>query len=294
MMDGYGEIIEKTEILSPAQKAEVRKLEAVCRKKDGIRLSYPEEPGEAECHYLLKNSRDGELISALAFIPYDDHTAECVAFTHPGSRRKGCFTRLLNLVTEEYEEVDLLFPVSGSCEDTLAALQALGAEEESREYQMQRMLTEKTGMQTGIIETGEAADVLVLAETADMWKSGLAETADMRESDVAKAADAWAGDFLSVTRELVFYPWGTDNEAAGALQTTPISECGVCLHHVEIDSRFRGRGLGSRMIRRLLEVLAGSGVKTVVLQVSADNIPALRLYEKTGFRITETLSYYWF
>mgnify|MGYP005804173691 FL=1 len=30
----------------------------------------------------------------------------------------------------------------------------------------------------------------------------------------------------------------------------------------------------------------------VLLQVSGDNAVALRLYEKTGFRITETLSYY--
>ena len=30
----------------------------------------------------------------------------------------------------------------------------------------------------------------------------------------------------------------------------------------------------------------------MTLQVSSQNVPALELYKKTGFRITETLSYY--
>jgi ribosomal protein S18 acetylase RimI-like enzyme len=45
----------------------------------------------------------------------------------------------------------------------------------------------------------------------------------------------------------------------------------------------RGRGLGARMLRELLEAAAGS-FSAVSLSVQIDN-PALRLYERTGFRI---------
>jgi ribosomal protein S18 acetylase RimI-like enzyme len=47
----------------------------------------------------------------------------------------------------------------------------------------------------------------------------------------------------------------------------------------------RGRGLGGRMLRELLDAATGA-FGAVSLSVRADN-PALRLYERTGFRIVE-------
>ncbi|WP_243134402.1 GNAT family N-acetyltransferase [Enterocloster asparagiformis] len=46
------------------------------------------------------------------------------------------------------------------------------------------------------------------------------------------------------------------------------------------------------MIRQLQDLTPAIGISTLTLQVSGDNLPALRLYKKTGFHITETLSYY--
>jgi ribosomal protein S18 acetylase RimI-like enzyme len=46
------------------------------------------------------------------------------------------------------------------------------------------------------------------------------------------------------------------------------------------------------MLEKLFALLAAAGIKKVILQVSGDNAAALALYKKTGFRITETLSYY--
>jgi ribosomal protein S18 acetylase RimI-like enzyme len=43
----------------------------------------------------------------------------------------------------------------------------------------------------------------------------------------------------------------------------------------------RGRGIGSNLLKRLLES-AGAVYRKVCLSVSADN-PALRLYERVGF-----------
>jgi GNAT superfamily N-acetyltransferase len=48
-------------------------------------------------------------------------------------------------------------------------------------------------------------------------------------------------------------------------------------------SRLRGRGLGERMLRALLDA-AADRFDAVSLSVRADN-PALRLYERTGFRV---------
>lgn len=272
----YVEIIEKTALLSPEQREAVRQLVESCRAQDDIRLSYPVEPDMAKSHYLLWKGQDRQLLSVLAFVPYDETGAECIAFTHPQYRNQGCFSRLLAQVVETYEDCDILFPVSGKCGDTMAALQALGAELESCEHQMQRELP----VPQHPVHSAE--------------KAKLAENVGDRHSreEAEDGAEPAAGNFLKDDVEFTFYPWGCDCAAAGTMQTSPVSDHGVCLHHVEIYPEFRGKGMGLEMIRLLLKRLAQCHVRTVVLQVSSDNLPALRLYEKTGFRITETLSYY--
>lgn len=311
---GHAEIIEKTELLSPEQKEAVRQLIEVCRAQDDVRLSYPMEPDMAESHYLLWKDQDRQLLSVLAFVPYDETGAECIAFTHPKYRNRGCFSRLLTQVVEDYEDCDILFPVSGECEDTMAALQALGAELESCEHQMQRELDSSTYM-----ESKENKEDTAYAEnTAHVEKTAYAENAARAENiasdvgvqaaekaklvenaegqcgrkEIENRSGKAAGNFLKGDVAITFYPWGYDCAAAGMMRTSPVSEHGVCLHHVEIFPEFRGRGMGKQMICLLLERLAECHVRTVILQVSSDNLSALRLYEKTGFQITETLSYY--
>ena len=47
-----------------------------------------------------------------------------------------------------------------------------------------------------------------------------------------------------------------------------------------------------RQVRELLRLAPDMGLSAITLQVSGDNTPAVNLYKKTGFHITETLSYY--
>ena len=85
--------------------------------------------------------------------------------------------------------------------------------------------------------------------------------------------------------------WLSGDQKAGSfsLYLQPPS---ACLFEVETAEPFRGRGLGQAMIRQLQDLTPAIGISTLTLQVSGDNLPALRLYKKTGFHITETLSYY--
>jgi len=52
---------------------------------------------------------------------------------------------------------------------------------------------------------------------------------------------------------------------------------------------WRGRGLGQRFVRGILERLRHRGLRAICLLVSQDNRRAIRVYEDTGFVITETL-----
>jgi ribosomal-protein-alanine N-acetyltransferase len=53
---------------------------------------------------------------------------------------------------------------------------------------------------------------------------------------------------------------------------------------VAVADRWRGRGLARRLLDLHLRRLAGLGVEAVFLEVEDGNKPALRLYDRAGFR----------
>jgi [ribosomal protein S18]-alanine N-acetyltransferase len=53
---------------------------------------------------------------------------------------------------------------------------------------------------------------------------------------------------------------------------------------VAVARAWQGRGLARRLLDLHLRRLAGFGLRSVFLEVAEDNIPALRLYARAGFR----------
>lgn len=91
------------------------------------------------------------------------------------------------------------------------------------------------------------------------------------------------GDEPAATRFTIF----VDYEPAGMLQYSEENEPDY--RHAEIDvfldPRHHGRGHGPDAMRTLIRHLVEDrGHHRVVLSVDVDNAPAIRAYEKTGFR----------
>ena len=62
---------------------------------------------------------------------------------------------------------------------------------------------------------------------------------------------------------------------------------------VAVARRQRGRGLARRLLNLHLRRLAGLGARTVFLEVDEHNAPALRLYQRAGFReVSRRPNYY--
>jgi ribosomal-protein-alanine N-acetyltransferase len=53
---------------------------------------------------------------------------------------------------------------------------------------------------------------------------------------------------------------------------------------VAVSATRRGKGLARRLLDLHLRRLAGLGARAVFLEVGQDNVPALRLYKRAGFR----------
>ena len=64
------------------------------------------------------------------------------------------------------------------------------------------------------------------------------------------------------------------------------------LYEVEVKERERNKGIATACLQELLERLTEQGAVTVYLQVGSYNKPAVHLYEKLGFEISEELCYY--
>ena len=124
--------------LSSAQKEAAAALVELCCRHDQITRAYPfTEDGVT--HYLLYG-KDQLLYAILAWIDLNDTSAECVAFTRPDLRCRGYFSALLDRALETHGEQDLYFAASETCADTMAVLDALGAELTAQEHQMERQI----------------------------------------------------------------------------------------------------------------------------------------------------------
>lgn len=243
-----------TSHLTAKQEQQIADLTALCRTQDSISLSYPESE-DRENNYLLYAS-NGVLLSALAVVLLDDTSLECVAFTHPDHRNKGCFSALLSALLGTYDDYDILFPVSGSCPDTTKTLHALEAEPVSAEHQMELSL--HTRPNPSSFTAMDSYQLLLTNHKDNACHFSLTDGTTM----------------------------------CGSCETLQLSADTICLHHVLITPSLRGKGLGHILMNHLLCALYDKGIRHILLQVSGDNVPALALYKKTGFRITETLSYY--
>lgn len=68
----------------------------------------------------------------------------------------------------------------------------------------------------------------------------------------------------------------------------------AAIETLNVDPCFQGNGIGMRLLKAAEEDMIASGIKWMRLEVSINNLPALRLYEKAGFKITAFLPSFYF
>lgn len=64
------------------------------------------------------------------------------------------------------------------------------------------------------------------------------------------------------------------------------------LYEVEVDKKKRNKGIATACLTELFQTLTAEEAVTIYLQVGSYNEPAVHLYEKLGFEISEELCYY--
>jgi len=70
-----------------------------------------------------------------------------------------------------------------------------------------------------------------------------------------------------------------------------LEDCNLGLFDIVVDKAFRNTGVGYHIVENLLRWGRKNGADRAYLQVLSDNFPAIRLYEKMGFR---EIYQYWY
>jgi len=198
---------------------------------------------------------DGIIRSAAAFSMEDDDAYECCACTDPDFRKQGMFSAILETAIDELpEDTQFLFYTDRKSADTLAVLSSLEAECMIDEHMME-------------------IDVSSISQLTEQLSSNMQCGLQMTES------------VLDGTRTFSY------SDPFGSVHISVFSSY-YYLYGFEIAEKHRQKGHGTKLLLQVLKDLSDHKPMPVRLQVSGTNIPAMQLYNKTGFRITETLSCY--
>lgn len=235
----------------------------------------------------------GEMLSAVALYEMGETyqgkpVMEIVAFTSPIYRNRGFWSILLDSLKGELNGFSVRFAVypDTAVPATLAALKSLGTIYDHDELLMVCSIVKWPNQKRSTISvtlSQEYDDVKTSGDTEGKSKNGHIEKlqAERTESkeDVAR---------IQADPEQSFFV------------TTPYGEChfrrkgqDAYIYGILTYKRFQNKGYAFLMLKELFSYLGESGAENVFLEVSSQNIPAVKLYKKLGFKVNERLSYYY-
>lgn len=83
--------------------------------------------------------------------------------------------------------------------------------------------------------------------------------------------------------------WRRSIEHCGTIQGIRDNHGWGAIQNIGVTPEHRGQGIGTALIFRALAGFHEVGLQHAYLEVTADNEPAIRLYERLGFRRSKTL-----
>jgi ribosomal-protein-alanine N-acetyltransferase len=61
------------------------------------------------------------------------------------------------------------------------------------------------------------------------------------------------------------------------------------IYSISIDKDFRRKGYGEKLLRESAREMGVNGITSILLYVNTKNLPAIKLYEKIGFKTTNEI-----
>lgn len=106
---------------------------------------------------------------------------------------------------------------------------------------------------------------------------------------------AWSEDMLNDAYDnprYFFLKATKNNQILGYISLELITpDANIC--NIAVTEKARAKGIGSMLVTQALNFLKQQGIERVLLEVAKDNLAALSLYEKAGFKNIAVRPFYY-
>lgn len=253
--------------------------------KRNIGLMLIPDSEETEDVFYLLGEEDDKLVSFVSVFCPDGEYAEITGFTPFEHRHKGYFTELLDLAEEAAEElfgdVDFVYEAATDDPDTLHFLTESELSVVKSECMMQDMASEPAKALGPLVNLSAPLTQECLPAMVPIMEACFPE--------YFQIAEGYLSDVLANKATKSYFICLPDGTRIGLVHLT-FSDSVVYLSGLGILPEYRRNHYAEESICRIRQMLAPDQVLT--LQVTRQNEPAFRLYEKLGFQITQQIDFY--
>jgi len=282
----------KIEALNRADEAleeRIKELERKCAEFDGSkgRLSLDNSLNvHPELNHLFLMYEEDTLIAVLTMFMPSAAEAEIFAYTLPGHRMRGCFSRLLEEARKELEKYGsprLLYTVDSRSEPGAKVMERLSCKLTFTEYLMSYReeaanLPEPAASQIKL-RAAEHNDVEELSRLSMKIFSESFEDARSRILSTLNSADRIQYLALLDTRPI-------------GLGAASFESAEASIYGLGISPEHRGKGYGRELLLSMISDIKRKGDYKITLEVDSRNDIAFELYRKNGFVIERAINYY--
>ncbi|NOY08330.1 MAG: GNAT family N-acetyltransferase [Spirochaetes bacterium] len=272
--------VKKPKKLTGTEIADIHNIISACNKHDSLSHTFDQTDDfkkDSDINTFLLYDKDTLLSVITLFVPRKIE-AEAAAFTLPEFRRKGLFSKLLNEVTIELAGrgiPDLLFVCDKNSKDGRNVLNHINADYEYSEYSMKLNPQQLPDLE---MDNGLQIREAIISDKPDLGKINMTSFNDSKN-------EVFSSD------KRIFYTLLYHKKIIGMIGIY-IEEKKYYIHGFCINPEYRNRGFGRQtlnyMVKKYYNMKPG---KEIVLEVQIDNINALSLYKKAGFRIITAYDY---
>lgn len=194
----------------------------------------------------------------------------------------------------------LYFAAAGSCAQTLAQAKKMGFQYVDVKLVLENKLvkSKKEKKVNANIRTAQEVDLANLKKLARRSHKDTRFFKDLNFNP-AKSRELYAKWVEKDFREnqvFILGKNGSKRNPIGYLTAKIFPSERARINLIAIDSRHQKKKFGSKLLAGVLKILAARGISVVQVATQGSNVPALRLYEKAGFRIVNSKAWFhrWF
>lgn len=285
--------IRATDSLSADELAQVRQLQAVCERAEGLelKLDYGMGADTTVGYATAFLALSGGAVVGFCSLDGDANDAELCGMVHPDHRRRRVGIRLFEAARASFIRAggQQLFAI---CEDASASgrvfLRMLAGQRAFSEHRM--VWSGAMPVSTAPESADAGAFTVELARPEDLRPLAVALASAFSQSAERLLADLTSAATMETERVYVARRGG---EIIGGFRLSALPDS-TGIYAFGIDARYQRQGWGRRMLAWACALAQAQGAARVTLEVDTDNAPAIALYSANGFKTVTTYGYYIF